>query len=306
MFSEIPSSNELTQQAFQFRKEGRYAAHPVEAALRYHRAQAENTGAQSHGGFDFESAEILYRAGAQGLRFSEIPQLPQSIPELSRLASVDRSARSHLRHWVDIHGPVYEESIFIEAWESQEKRGGAEHHVHHDQEQGRWFKRLHRSLHFTTFGDYFDRLRLHEAIFPETAYRLEGFTINAKNKQLTSVVSQPHVEVNTSLPPVTKAETDELMSGLGFAPVQLYHDGIQDDGYYAYVHPATGVLVFDLHDENVVRLQGTDELVVIDPFICLARRGTWASLKLAEIGLPEPPDDLLLNPSETSSRLTSE
>ena len=89
MFSEIPSSNELTQQAFQFRKEGRYAAHPVEAALRYHRAQAENTGAQSHGGFDFETAEILYRAGAQGLRFSEIPQLPQSIPELSRLASVD-------------------------------------------------------------------------------------------------------------------------------------------------------------------------------------------------------------------------
>jgi hypothetical protein len=39
-------------------------------------------------------------------------------------------------------------------------------------------------------GDYFDRLRLHEAIFPETAYRLEGFTINAKNKQLTSVVSK--------------------------------------------------------------------------------------------------------------------
>ena len=51
--------------------------------------------------------------------------------------------------------------------------------------------------------------------------------------------------------------------------------------------------------------QETDELVVIDPFICLARRGTWASLKLAEIGMPEPPDDLLLNPSETSSRLTS-
>ena len=30
----------------------------------------------------------------------------------------------------------------------------------------------------------------HEAIFPETAYRLEGFTINVKNKQLTSVVSK--------------------------------------------------------------------------------------------------------------------
>lgn len=81
------------------------------------------------------------------------------------------------------------------------------------------------------------------------------------------------------------------MSALGFAPVQLRYEGIQDDDYYAYVHPVSGVLVFDLHDENVVRLEGSDELVVIDPFICLARRGTWAALKLAEIGLSEPPDD---------------
>jgi hypothetical protein len=83
--------------------------------------------------------------------------------------------------------------------------------------------------------------------------RLAGFTINPKNKQLAPVVSQPHVEVNTSLPPVSKAETDELMSALGFAPVQLRYEGIQDDDYYAYVHPVSGVLVFDLHDENVVR-----------------------------------------------------
>jgi HTH-type transcriptional regulator/antitoxin HigA len=59
------------------------AAHPVEVALRYHCAQAEKSGSQSHGGFDFESAEVLYRASAQGLRLSEIPELPQSIPEIA-------------------------------------------------------------------------------------------------------------------------------------------------------------------------------------------------------------------------------
>ena len=80
---EIPSADELTAQAFRFRKKGRYTAHPVEAALRYHCAQAEKSGAESHGGLDFESAEVLYRAGAQGLRLSEIPQLPQSIPEIA-------------------------------------------------------------------------------------------------------------------------------------------------------------------------------------------------------------------------------
>ena len=70
---EIPSADELTAQAFRFRKENKYAAHPIEAALRYHRSQAEKSGAESHGGFDFESAEVLYRASAQGLRLSEIP-----------------------------------------------------------------------------------------------------------------------------------------------------------------------------------------------------------------------------------------
>ena len=288
---EIPSADELTAQAFRFRKENEYAAHPIEAALRYHRSQAEKSGAESHGGFDFESAEVLYRASAQGLRLSEIPQLPQSLAGLSRLGALDRAARSGLRQNIELHGPVYGEPLFLSAWEAQGRRGGAEHHVHHDQDLGRWFKRLHRNLHFTTLGDYFDRLRLHETIFPETAYRLEGFTINPKNKELAPVVSQPHVEVDISMAPVSKGQTDALMAGLGFAPVQLRHEGIQDDGYFAYVHPVSGVLVFDLHDENVVRLRGTDELVVIDPFICLARRGTWAAFKLAEIGLPEPPDD---------------
>ena len=102
MHGEIPSLNALTQQAFQFRKERIYAAHPVEAALRYHRSQAEKSGPESHGGFDFESAEVLYRASPQGLRLSEIPLLPQSIPELSRLGAVHRAALSGLRRHISI------------------------------------------------------------------------------------------------------------------------------------------------------------------------------------------------------------
>ena len=58
MHDEIPPLNALREQAFRFRKEGRYAAHPIEATLRYHCAQAEKSGSQSHGGLDFESVEI--------------------------------------------------------------------------------------------------------------------------------------------------------------------------------------------------------------------------------------------------------
>lgn len=84
------------------------------------------------------------------------------------------------------------------------------------------------------------------------------------------------------------------MGEIGFDPVQLRHDGVVDDGYFAFYHPSFGILVHDLHDENVVRMQGTGELAVIDPYLSLARRGTWAAVKLAEIGIKTPPDDPLV------------
>jgi hypothetical protein len=281
----------LTSQALQLRSSGHYALHPVESALQYLRAEAEILGEKGHGRCGFEEAEAHYRAGAQGLRLSEIPQLPQHLRELSRLGPVDRAGRKSLRKWAEECGHVFDEVSFFRNWHAQGERGGAEHQVYHDQEVGRWFKRLYFGVNHSTLGDYLARMRLHGVIFPETAYRLEGFTINAKSKELAPVVSQPHVEVDITRPLVTKSETDDLMATMGFAPVQLIHDGVLDDGYFAYIHPVTGVLAHDLHDENVVRLPETEDLAVIDPYIALTRRGTWAAIKLAEVGYPPPPDD---------------
>lgn len=281
----------LTSQAFHLRSQHRHALHPVEAALQYHRAAAEVLGEEGHGGVDFAEAEAHYRAGTQGLRLSEIPQLPQQLRELSRLGPVDRAGRKALRHWAEATGCVFDDASFFGHWEAQGRRGGAEHQVYYDADAGRWFKRLYHGVNHSTLGDYLIRMRLHAVLFPETAYRLEGFTINPKNRELAPVVSQPHVEVDTSRPPVTTEETDDLMATMGFAPVQLVHDGIRDNGYFAYLHPFTGVLAHDLHDENVVRIPESDALAVIDPYISLARRGTWAAIKLSEVGLPTPTDD---------------
>lgn len=281
----------LISQAFQLRSQGHHAVHPIEAAFQYHRAEAEVPGEEGHGGLGFEEAEAHYRAGAQGLRLSEIPQLPQQLRELSRLGPFDRAGRKLLRKWAEACGHIFDDAQFSRNWNAQGKRGGAEHQVYHDQEAGRWIKRLYHGVNHSTLGDYLARLRLHSVLFPETAYRLEGFTINPKSKELAPVVSQPHVEVDTTRPLVTKSETDDLMAAMGFAPVQLIHEGVQDDGYFAYLHPITGVLAHDLHDENVVRLPETDDLAVIDPYISLARIGTWAAIKLAEVGYSTPPDD---------------
>lgn len=281
----------LTLRAFQLRSQYHHALHPIEAALQYHRADAEILGEKGYGSGGFEQAEAYYRTGAQGLRLPEIPQLPQKLRELSRLGPVDRAGRKAPREWAEGCGYVFDEGRFFQAWTAQGKRGGAEHQVYHDQESGRWIKRLYHGVNSSTLGDYLVRMRLHAVLFPETAYRLEGFTINPKNKEIAPVVSQPHVEVDTSRPLVTHSETEDLMVAMGFAPVQLIHDGVLDDGYYAYLHPVTGMLAHDLHDENVVRLPETEDLAVIDPHISLVRHGTWAAIKLAEVGYPTPPDD---------------
>lgn len=286
-----PGLSALTIQAFQLRSLQRHALHPIEAALQYHGAAAQVSGAPRDAAVGFEQAESHYRAGAQGLRLSEIPQLPQQLSGLSRLSVVDRAGRKALRKWSGEAGIVIDEAEFLRRWEEQGKPGGAEHQVFHDKESNRWFKRLYHGVNFSTLGDYLVRMRLHAVLFPESGYRLEGFTVNPKSKELAPVVSQAHIEVDTTRAPVTKGETDDLMSCMGFAPVQLTHNGILDDGYFAYLHPVTGVLAHDLHDENVVRLPETGELAVIDPYISLARRGTWAAIKLAEVGYPTPPDD---------------
>lgn len=286
-----PPIQALTVHAFQLRSQGRYAIHPIEAAFRHHRATAEGLGEAGDCDLGFAAAESHYRRGAQGLRLPEIPQLPQQLRELSRLGVLDRAGRKALRKWAEESGYGFDEDLFVRNWEAQGKPGGAEHQVFHDQHTNRWFKRLYHGVNQSTLGDYLVRMRLHAVLFPETAYRLEGFTINPKSKELAPVVSQPHVEVDTGRPLVSKSETDDLMAAMGFAPVQLMHDGVRDDGYFAYLHPVTGVLAHDLHDENVVRLRGTDELAVIDPYISLVRKGTWAAIKLAEVGYPPPPDD---------------
>ena len=204
---------------------------------------------------------------------------------------VDRAGRKALRNWAVDAGLIIDEAEFLRRWMEQGKPGGAEHQVFHDKTSNRWFKRLYHGVNCSTLGDYLVRMRLHAVLFPESGYRLEGFTINPKSKELAPVVSQAHIEVDTTRPLITKSETDDLMASMGFAPVQLIHDGLLDDGYFAYLHPITGVLAHDLHDENVVRLPQSGELAVIDPYISLARRGSWAAIKLAEVGYPTPDDD---------------
>ncbi len=70
---------DLTRQALVLSSKDRYALHPIEAALQYHRAEAHLPDEEGDSGLCFAEAEAHYRAGAQGLRLPEIPQLAQHL-----------------------------------------------------------------------------------------------------------------------------------------------------------------------------------------------------------------------------------
>ncbi len=69
-----------------------HAAHLIENSLRSLRAFAGAAGEKGNGGLDFQSAESIDRAGAQGLPLSQIPQLPQSRRELSHNGATECGA----------------------------------------------------------------------------------------------------------------------------------------------------------------------------------------------------------------------
>jgi hypothetical protein len=135
-----------------------------------------------------------------------------------------------------------------------------------------------------TWTDYFVRLALHRLMFPDTAYRLIGFTQDPQGEtlpaskfsiedwmnnpsgkfvpetkgappKLYAVVEQPAIRGT----PTTRAQVEEEMKRMGFIRTR-------DDNYY---NPATGVIVEDLHDENVV-VRENGKLAIFDPIIYLA------------------------------------
>lgn len=155
-----------------------------------------------------------------------------------------------LRRWALQAGRILPAVDFERSWRSQGCIGGQEN----DEflRDNRVWKRNNLSFHLC-FADFFDRLALHNSLFPGAPLRFEGVTEH--EGELRPVMSQPAVRARRG---ATRAEVEALMRGLGFTRVQ------NDD----YRHPE-GILVEDLHDENVFLDEG-GEVVVIDPVIYLS------------------------------------
>lgn len=100
--------------------------------------------------------------------------------------------------------------------------------------------KLNDAIYYASWEDYFYNLLLNNYFFADTAYQLLGFY--KKDETLYAVVEQNFVKADT-LTDLTKVQ--EFLKNNGFINTRN-HD---------YYHPELGIILEDLHDENVLTKQ---------------------------------------------------
>ena len=129
---------------------------------------------------------------------------------------------------------------FKEIDESRYIARGAEQRVYLDKDP-RYVIKLNDSIFYAYWIDYFHSLLIHNFLFPQTAYELIGFY--AETNLLHAVVKQLFIEITEPTDPVA---IKEFLSVNGFE-VKRNND---------YFNPTLGIILEDLHDENVLTNKG--------------------------------------------------
>lgn len=97
------------------------------------------------------------------------------------------------------------------------------------------------SIYYATWQEYFLNLVLNNYFFPETSYTLVGFCF--VDEALLALVEQPFVKANQ---PTDLQKVKEFMLANGF-------ENTKNNDYY---HSELGIILEDLHDENVLTQDG--------------------------------------------------
>lgn len=112
--------------------------------------------------------------------------------------------------------------------------------------------KVNDAIYYSSWRDYFLNLLLHNYFFPDTAYRLAGFT--EEQETLYAVVEQSFVSIT---------EATDLNRVRQFMQVNGFMKVRNND----YINKDLGVIIEDLHDENVLTKNGI--LYFIDTVIFL-------------------------------------
>jgi hypothetical protein len=101
--------------------------------------------------------------------------------------------------------------------------------------------KLNDSIYYSSWRDYFLNLLLHNYFFADTAYELLGFTY--QNEILYAVVQQAYVSITSS---TDLNQLKEFLTSNGF-------QNTRNNDYY---NQSLGIILEDLHDENVLTRNG--------------------------------------------------
>jgi hypothetical protein len=97
--------------------------------------------------------------------------------------------------------------------------------------------KLNDAIYYSCWTDYFHNLLIHNFFFPDTAYELIGFT--KESGTVYAVVKQSFVTITQ--------ETD-----LNKVKSFLEANGFLNNRNNDYINPSLGIILEDLHDENVL------------------------------------------------------
>ncbi len=108
-------------------------------------------------------------------------------------------------------------------------------------EEEKYVYKLNDAIYYESWIDYFNNLLLHNLFFPDTAYELKGFL--HQNETLFAVIKQNFVLTTESID-LNLVKT--FMKANGFKL-------IRNNDYY---NEDLGIIIEDLHDENVLVSSG--------------------------------------------------
>lgn len=100
--------------------------------------------------------------------------------------------------------------------------------------------KVNDAIYYATWTEYFNSLILHNLLFPNTAYSLLGFIKSDGN--LHAVLQQPFIEGE-------QAKLSDIKDLLSF-------NGFENTKRQDYYSKEFGLVLEDMHDENVISRQG--------------------------------------------------
>ena len=118
-------------------------------------------------------------------------------------------------------------------------------------------KRNNLAFH-TSYLEFFERLALHNWLFPDTAYTFIGlmWDLSDEIRRLKPVITQQALR---GVRGATRSEVEAEMKKMGF------HRRYEDN----YANAAQTLFIEDLHDQNVL-VDADGELLIFDPVIYLS------------------------------------